>query len=689
MNTSFVRRRGEFARPRCSGAASFVIAIALIPTAAFAENADKPARHLPNMSSYNCAATSPTTTASVRHIGQVIKGHYSEWYESFALNGTEQRLACISLIQPTSRQLSADEAKALLTDSYAVGTPTNTAAMTRGATAAATGATPDKVQAEPLKHLREPTASSATTATQSDAAFAPLPASKTFQSASSSNAKSTDTTAAPASSYEAPATAGVDDRAPVTATQTYPWNTVAYFTATYPQGGSYRCTATLVSPYVVLTAGHCVHNNTRGGYIASGRVYPGQYQANAGDGTAYDPYASKADIASVQTTAQWTQISGSDSYAITDYKYDYSAVMFSTPFTHTSTFIPVLYSNTASTVTSAGYPAVVHGANAYGLYTDTGSETSRSAGYRSSHVREFGVDATGGNSGGPFIYTDPATGQDYLVGSLSYGDETSDQSGGPWYDSWNQALISSWVTWTPVKETSAASTDGLRVASVFSSTQSDMLSFLRFYNDSAAAGTVDVTLANSATGTPLATWHSPSLPAHSSRQFSITELESNADTSFTKPAVYSLSVRPTFAGNVQNVLWRNVNATLNNLSACDTHNTDAMTLVDVHSSLLSNGYPSSVIIYNTASSAVSPTFGIFNAETGDRLGTYAPGQLAANSQMSVAVAAMETAAGITPNGVYHYNIKADASFQGFIQHLLNNQSARLIADMTETCPMTP
>ena len=692
MRRSFFRHHGGPMGPRGRAAASIIAAIALVPPAAFAQSTDIPARHLPDFSSYSCESTSQAGTASTRHIGQVIKGHYTEWYESYALKGVEQRLACISVIQPTSRQLNADQAKTFLTDSYAVGAP-NTPATAREASAAAS-AEPDNVQAEPLKHLREPTASSAT-GTQSttvDGDLPPLPASKTFSSdapTQQGSLQSPSTSVAPAAAYETPATTGVDDRTPVTATQAYPWNTVAYFTATYTQGGSFRCTATIVSPYVVLTAGHCVHNNTRGGYFASGRVYPGQRQANAGDGIAVDPYASKGDIASVQTTAQWTQISGNDSYPVTDYKYDYSAVMFSTPFTHTSTFMPVLYSSTVPSVTSAGYPAVVKGANAYGLYTETGSETSRSAGYRSSNVREFAVDASGGNSGGPFIYTDPATGQNYLVGSLSYGDDTNDRAGGPWYDSWNQALISSWVAWTPTKESTTASTAGLRVASVFSSVQSEMLSYLRFYNDSATAGTVDVTLADSSTGTALAAWHSPSLPAHSSRQFSISEVESGANTNFTKPQVYSLSVRPTFAGNFQNVLWRNVNATLTNLSACDTRNQDAMTLVDIHSSLLDNGYPSAVVIYNTASTTVSPTFGIFNAETGQRLGTYSPGQLPANSQTSVAVNAIEAAAGITPNGVYHYNIKADSSFQGFVQHLLNNQSAHLITDMTASCPMTP
>ena len=91
--------------------------------------------------------------------------------------------------------------------------------------------------------------------------------------------------------------------------------------------------------YVVLTAGHCIHNSTRGGYVTSARFYPGQYQANLGD-TVQRPYGSKADVAALQTTDTWTQISGSDSYPVTDYTSDMAAIEFKTPFTFTDTFMP-------------------------------------------------------------------------------------------------------------------------------------------------------------------------------------------------------------------------------------------------------------------------------------------------------------------------------------------------------------
>jgi V8-like Glu-specific endopeptidase len=643
------------------------------------------AARLPDLSAYACSAAAQET----RHIGQVIRGTYHEWYESYAGTGTAQRLTCISIVQPRAQQLSADEARSFLTAAFAVGIPTATAPENDPAAlkrALAEAEDVERIPVEPLKGIRERTAESAETRSGSDTAQPPLPASKIFTDVS--EAPRGAMKFAPAERSAAPATAGVDDRQPVTSTTEYPWNTLAYFTATYPSGGSFRCSATLVSPYVAVTAGHCVHNANRGGYINSGRIYPGQRQDTLGDGGATRPYGSKSDIAAVQTTAQWTQMSGADSYPVTDYRYDYAAVQFQTPFTHTSTFMPVLYGNTTVPVTSAGYPGTVQGRSAFGLWRNDGAETNRSMSYRNNHVREFAVDASGGNSGGAFFYTDAVTDQRYLVGSLSYGDELSDRSGGPWYDGWNQGLIASWIAWVPGKETIASSTSGLRVASVFSSTQPEMMSYLRFYNAGSTAGTVDVTLADYETGALLATWRSPSLPAGSARQFSITEVEADASVPFAKPLVYSLSVRPTFTGSFQNILWRKFDMTLTNLSTCDAQQRTPTVLTNVHSSLMDGGYPSGIVIHNTSANTINPRFGIFHAQTGQRLGTYAT-TVAPNSQRIVSIGNLEVAAGISAAGVYHYNIKADTSFSGYLQHLLNNKNARLITDMTETCALSP
>jgi V8-like Glu-specific endopeptidase len=648
---------------------------------------------LRDMTSYNCAAATANAAAALRHIGQVIQGRYYEWHEIDVQSDGRQRLACVSILRPTPQQLSASEAAIFLTRSMAIGAP---AATARETNQSVDSIEPDNVQPEPTKRVRQTPVSNSGVEQKSNVSdLPPVPAAKSLTDPSAtiptkpakerSGAMAPE--APPALAFEQPKTVGVDDRTQITTTQVFPWTTLAYLSTTYPNGDSFRCSAVVVSPYTVLTAGHCVHNRERGGYITSARVYPGQSQT--GTNTPVRPYGVKSDASEIQTTAQWTQISGEDSYVISDYRHDFAAIQFATAFTHTSTFMPVLYSNTGTPITSAGYPAEIGNSTSFGLYAQTGTETNQSfSSLRQFHVREFVIDGSGGNSGGPFIYVDPGTNQRYLIGLLSYGNDLDDQAGGPWYDSWNQSLVSGWVSWTPNSATTAPVT-GLRVPSVFSSALPNVIPFLRFYNAGTTSGTVDVTIADYATGNSLATWTSPAIAGKRTRQFSIAEIENAASATFTKPVMYSLSIRPTFTGNFQSTLWNTGSASLSNTSTCDTASTDQKTLLYLHSSLLAP-YTSTIVVHNTGTAAISPRLGIYNAETGQRLTGYTTNVIPANGQIILEVGSLEQAAGITPStNAYHYNIVAETAFTGYMQQFLNNQNAKMIVDMTASCAMAP
>ena len=677
-----------------------MVALALLGIGTTAEAAQTTATaHLPDLSAYNCSDVSEANTTATRHIGQVIKGTYNEWQEYYVGTGDQQRLACIGLMRPATRQLNVDEAKTFLTNSFAIGAPAASAAESLQRAPAESTPEPANVQPEPIKRVRKPTASSGNAPSTSErpatSDLPPVPDTKTFD-APDTAPRATERSsgllltpeAAPAAAYESPQTVGVEDREQIIPTQTFPWNTVAYLSVTYPTGASFRCSAVVVSAYVVLTAGHCIHSNSRGGYISTARVYPGQTQSSPSDGTPIRPYGVKNDVQYLQTTAQWVKISGEDSYLVTDYRHDIAAIEFKTPFTYTSTFMPVMYGSTGSPVTDAGYPAEIGTNTVYGQYADLGNETADSLNeLRPYHVREFLIDASGGDSGGPFFYLDPGTNQRYVVGLLSYGEDLDDAAGGPWYDSWNQSLVSGWVSWKP-GAASTGSVAGLRVASVFGTQQPNVLSFLRFYNTGTSSGTVDVTLADGTTGSVLATWTSPSLPGRSSRQFAMVDIENNASATFTKPINYSVSVRASFNGTFQNVLFRKTDGTLTNLSTCDSPANSQNTLMNVHSSLLQSNYPSAVVIYNTSTTAVQLSLGIYSAQTGLRRSTYLTSSIPANGQLVLAVSTLESGAGISPSGDYHYNIRSDTSFTGYMQHLVSNQAAGVTVDMTTACTLS-
>ncbi|MDX2143437.1 MAG: hypothetical protein SFV19_08785 [Rhodospirillaceae bacterium] len=228
----------------------------------------------------------------------------------------------------------------------------------------------------------------------------------------------------------------------------------------------------------------------------------------------------------------------------------------------------------------------------------------------------------------------------------------------------------------------------LRLAAVYPTTQSAQQSFLRFYNSGASAGTVSVDLIDNGTGTTLTTWTSPSIAVGASLQAFIGTIEGSLPNS-SKPSTYGVRVSPQMTGFVQHALWRPADGTLTNLSTCDINVTASATaLVNVHSSLLAQNYPSSVVVHNTGSGIASAALGIFDARNGTKLGTYNTAGIAAGGHAVVAVTTIEagTSPAISPGSdIYHYVVKVEGSFSGYIQHLVNNKQAGVTSDMSAMC----
>ena len=229
----------------------------------------------------------------------------------------------------------------------------------------------------------------------------------------------------------------------------------------------------------------------------------------------------------------------------------------------------------------------------------------------------------------------------------------------------------------------------LRQGAVFSSGQLGQQSYLRFYNRGAAAGTVKVALYDMAGGAALATWQSPPIAPNAALQISVATLEQAATAPFATPAFYAVAVQPTFSGSFQHVLYRPAQGTITNLSGCDNGVTNnGSSLANVHTSLLEDGFPSIVMIYNTGPAATVLTIGIFDASSGARLGTYTTSRIDAGGQAAVRVSAMEAAARIKPpSGSYHYTLKVESTFTGVLQHFVNNVQAAMITDMTTVCAL--
>lgn len=90
---------------------------------------------------------------------------------------------------------------------------------------------------------------------------------------------------------------GIDDRTRITATTSYPWNTVCFVEGTWGPG-----TGVLISPYCVLSAGHIVYDQGASSWADADffEVVPAQYEfSEVEDSIApYGEYVGAADLRS-------------------------------------------------------------------------------------------------------------------------------------------------------------------------------------------------------------------------------------------------------------------------------------------------------------------------------------------------------------------------------------------------------
>ena len=204
---------------------------------------------------------------------------------------------------------------------------------------------------------------------------------------------------------------------------------------------------------------------------------------------------------------------------------------------------------------------------------------------------------------------------------------------------------------------------------------------------------MDVALAHYNTGVLLSTWTSPSISAGAEMQVGIKAIEDGVGI-IHRPYFYTASIRPTFVGYFQHVLWLRSGGTLTNMSICDTVTTsDVSTGTGVHSSIIGEhetGYPSLIVLHNTDTSSAVVTLGVYDARDGEILATYSAGSIPPNGQLIVEVSDIESDASppiITSGTMYHYIIKVEDNFTGHLKHLVSNIGANVVTDMTGVCTL--
>ncbi len=202
---------------------------------------------------------------------------------------------------------------------------------------------------------------------------------------------------------------GVDDRARITPTTSYPWRTIVKLFQTYPDGSRYICSGSMVDNFHVLTAGHCVYSHSEGAWASSVQVVPAMDDDDW-------PYAS-ANVTFMRSYTGWTsdQNPGHDWALLTlDRNIGSFTGWLGRQWASTSSSI---YNGTKNV---AGYPGDIPSGNTgCCLYYDADSAQSvTSLSYR------YSMDTAGGMSGSPVWRITTNSGGDtvrYTLAVHAYG----------------------------------------------------------------------------------------------------------------------------------------------------------------------------------------------------------------------------------------------------------------------------
>jgi V8-like Glu-specific endopeptidase len=230
-----------------------------------------------------------------------------------------------------------------------------------------------------------------------------------------------------------------DERDPLALPTTFPWNTICTLRFDPEKDGTLGAVGSgvLVTPYTVLTAGHCVYKRNQGEYNQSDiHVQPAAYLA--GSFVAY-PYGTR--IADHKHT--------NSKFADASYEpkgdVDYGVLHIVCPFEEIDTFMPVRFDYTPSLVNVSGYPVedLPDPSRAFDQWFDAGPVTNTWA-----RQLEYDTRSTGGASGAPAWVLFGTTGERYIV-AVNRAHNTDCNGLACRLVSQNENLIRDWMAWEP------------------------------------------------------------------------------------------------------------------------------------------------------------------------------------------------------------------------------------------------
>ena len=200
---------------------------------------------------------------------------------------------------------------------------------------------------------------------------------------------------------------GDDDRTRVDDTNHWPYRAVGRLRTEFPNGWRGHCSGAMIGAFHFLTAGHCVHNEERGGWASNLTVSLGQDLAERYFGVANSQY--------VRSYSGWIEFE--------DAQDDWALVTLDRNLgSHTGW---IGYESQASSdsylgmeVATAGYPGDLESGRA--MYEASGT-TSYATETRVYYSGLDGLDTAGGQSGSSVWRRDPVDGEYYVNVVHAYG----------------------------------------------------------------------------------------------------------------------------------------------------------------------------------------------------------------------------------------------------------------------------
>ncbi|RKT44451.1 trypsin-like peptidase domain-containing protein [Thiocapsa rosea] len=224
---------------------------------------------------------------------------------------------------------------------------------------------------------------------------------------------------------------GTDDRVRVVTKTQYPWWVIGYQGHTFSDSSSWRCTGFVVGPQMAMTNGHCVYDSARGGYAASMSLAPAQSQASTG-AAVVRPYGNES-ACHWRTNTQYIDTA--------DVQYDYAAMFFRSSWSlkGISTFMPLVFDVSPTTINTAGYPGTAQGASTFDMWRAFDGTNVQVV----DRILRYTADTSGGQSGSPVWLLQ---GENRRVVTVhSFGNATAGYNGGPRLVSQNRAVIENWL----------------------------------------------------------------------------------------------------------------------------------------------------------------------------------------------------------------------------------------------------